>query len=943
MRNVKTPMISAYRIARSFVGRTAELAVLRGRYTEMLRGRGGLVLIIGSPGIGKSRLIEEFRRAVESDNPWFAVGNCVDYLRSPYMPLVEILQKFYHRSSLKRVAGATDEKTMPWPWLSTDQGQTAESVAKLDFDPSAKAKRFQNVLDAFRWLSRVRPIVAVLEDLHWADVGTCELLQYLASRLADLRVLFLASYRPESIPSDVLLPNIIELERNAVERVHVQPFSDFEMRLFIHGNMPERTALSFESIRHVEELAEGNPYWAGELLRSVFENPDTEPQIIRTLPRSLSSSILERVHRLGDDEALILEHAAVVGRRFEADLLARTVERPLSVVLSALRRGRDLNLLIELDTRPPSFAFRHALTREVIYNELLAVQTLELHAKIAVELERLAPSHQGDGNVELAYHWSAANIAGKAVHYNEAAAREAASIYAFGDAARFYERALNFVTEPGAHRAHLCEKLAYALYVSGRGAEARPWFELAIQHYSTLGDHEKVSQILLHLARQRWLFGSTLESLRFARRASDVVRQKNSVERYFAEVSIARYLVMLSRSDEALRHLEIARRLRCDCGPGYSAAFYDVRAIVSANFGRVREAITDFKTATRLAELSRDPEASILAWNNYGYLASWLGREAVATRCYERALAISSDRGHTMRMAFIGLGYARTLLRFGRLKKAREKIASVLALSMDLPIIKMLLAEVAIPLGLMLEDSLLVLTCADEKVLDAALASRECERLGPLLNAFVDLAESRGDHLRAKALVGLGTNSLTTADQSWCFLARTPHYVDEAQALAARYLLHESAKLRHTAARACTWLFDARMAQKHGQNARMKELALRAAQTFKRLGWQVYHAQALELAGDVASAAKIYQSIGDIRDAKRLRQHKRRHRQEGAMLTDREMQIAKLVSDGMTSREIAYALQISEHTVIHHLEAAYERLGIHSRSQLVAIVAKLQA
>src|SRR5579863_8306535 len=219
-------MISPNSSGGGFVGRAAELALLGSRYREMLRGRGGLVLISGSPGIGKSRLIEEFRREVESDNPWFAIGNCVDYLRSPYMPLIEVLQKFYHRSNLRQTAGNSNKKGTPWPWLSINQGQTSESIARLDFDPSVKSERFQNVVNAFRWLSQARPIVAVLEDLHWADVGTCELLQYLASRLADSRVLFLVSYRPDSLSSAAALTsNVIDLERHALERVYLQPFS----------------------------------------------------------------------------------------------------------------------------------------------------------------------------------------------------------------------------------------------------------------------------------------------------------------------------------------------------------------------------------------------------------------------------------------------------------------------------------------------------------------------------------------------------------------------------------------------------------------------------------------------------------------------------------------------------------------------------------------------
>jgi DNA-binding CsgD family transcriptional regulator len=942
------PVVSPRVFCRSFIGRERELAKLRAVYRALLGGEGGLVLVTGSAGIGKSRLIEELHKSLQTDAPWFVTGNCVEFLRSPYMPIREILEEFSLRPHEDPKASRPGDSLSSRLLRVGEQIYDAEQFTPGEFDQREKFRKFREVLDAFRSLSKVRPIIAVLEDIHFSDVGTCELLEFLAPRIRESRALFVITYRPESIPEwSPLLPIVLQLERQAIEHIGVGPFSDSELRLFIQKSISGSNQLSFEALRYVEELAEGNPFWAGELLRTVVQQYNGLLEKASNLPPSLSATILERFERLSPEDASIIEHAAVIGRRFEAGILARIVDKPLSSVISALRRGRDLSLLEELETRPPSYAFHHAIAREIIYKKLLAVETLELHAKIARELEAMPPDH--NRTVELAYHWAATRNTEKAIFYNEAAAQEAVAVWAFADAARFYERTLNFVVEAGKRRAQLCERLAYALYICGRGGEARHWFEVAIEEYTSLGDSEEVAQMLLHLARQRWLFGNTSESLELAIRASRVVSQEACPQYFVAEVTVARYLAMLGESEDALRHLIIADESTCERNPALSAAFHDVRAVAEANLGNVQEAIADFETATRLAELSGDTETTILAWNNFGYLASWLGREEVAIRCYERALAISEDHGHTMRMAFVALSYARTLARFGKLHEAKKRIDAALTLDVDAPIVKFLLAEVAIPVGLMLEEPTMVARAADEQVLRTMLESRESERLGPLLNAFIELAESKGDSQRARALLDLSLRSLTTADQSWWLLTKVPLYADKGDVIRARALLARAAKLRqHLAARACLSLLEARNSSRNAQTSKAVIYGQKAARLFNRLGWPNYRAQALEAAGEITEPLKIYREIGNTRDANRLEHRARRSSairgKVGTVLTKRELEIARLVAQGNTNREIASSLSISEHTVIHHLESAYNRLGIHSRSQLTAIVvSKLQA
>ncbi len=924
-------MIAQHVRCRAFVGRKDELAFLIQRYREAADGKGALLLVSGESGVGKTRLVEELEELLTAESHWLVKGNCLQYLRSPYLPILEIMRTLYSAPPVKNQRSKTPGE--PPSWLTAQQ---SSSVPHGETD-SLKFSNFDNISNALRTLSRVRPIVVVIEDLQWADLGTGELLLYLATRLQHARVLFIVTFSTTAMTElNPLLPIVVNLERLGAPRIGVEPFTHSEMRAFSQRILEGRIPIPAEMLRKIEELAEGNPYYAEELLCAGLQRRLEGSGDGSDLPASLKGTIIERFRQLSMPERRILEHAAVIGRRFEIEFLARIVQAPLTDVVRTLRRARDLQLITEGEAAPSTYTFRHELTRAVIFNELLAVETLGLHERIATELERVAENR----TVELAYHWAAAGNAGKAIHYNERAAAAAGSVYAHGEVAHFLRRALDFAP-PGQQRASLCESLAYALYILGEAEESRVWLESAVEQYRALGNREKVAQMLLHVARQRWLDARTTESLELALRALAESRGLSPEIRFTSRVAVARFCALLSMTSESLEHLNAAEKIKGITDPTSIAAFHDVLGIVKGNLGEVDAAVAHFTIATARVTESSNAEAKILAWNNYGYLGSWLGLCDVATTCYDRALTIATEQGYNMRAAFVSLGYARTLMRFGRLAEARTLLDRAISSDIGAPIIRLLLSEIGIPLGVMLDDEGLLNYCARDDSLSLALESGESERLGPVAAAFADYVGARGDTEKAAAILQSALGVLRTADQSWWMLSRVGVYCHAKERTLARDMLLESTRKApsHIAARACLNLFDAISARRDGDPSHAAVPGLKAAEDFASLHWLPYEAHALEAAGEVDRARSIFESIGDLYDARRLTKSSAPHRgRHSTILTAREKQVADLVVQGRTSKQIAGELGISEHTVVHHLESAYNRFGIRSRAQLAAIM-----
>jgi DNA-binding CsgD family transcriptional regulator len=910
---------------REFVGREQELAYLLARFEDARGGREAVVTVTGDFGIGKTRLVAEFGRLVQARGGTFAVGGCLEYLQAPYVPFVEAF-----RALLLKEERPTSRSRALRSLISDYTADVASTGAAGD--QRRKLQLFDEALECLRQTAARRPLAIVIEDIHWADAATLDLLEFVAKNIAGQRILLMATCRKESTEAVHTLGRILgKIARGGGSSLHVSGLSNGDVRYLMNRASPEGT-LPVETLDRIETLAEGNPLFLEELLRAVLDGVLDPFEAKSGAPLSIRATVQERIASFDPDAREILLKAAIIGRDFDARFLARICEKPTAVVLKALRSARDRQLITSSGPAD-RFIFRHAMVREALYNELLAPERRELHARIATELETLSRvPHQA---AALAYHWSAADMPAKALKYNEAAGDNAAAFGAFRDAARFYQRALDFHARSGAKRAVLCEKLAMALSFGGFSEHARAWFEQALEEYRKREDVAKMVDVLLCLSAQYWVNANTEEALQMSIRVLELPSlSANDPLRFNAAIMSATYCALLGRMHEAQSYLGMADAVACDRSPGYIARFHDVRGVVMDSLGRTAEARSDFETALDIATELDDADLIARVASNYADFAIGLSDWELAERCWQRAIESAEKKEYVWQAAFSSLSYAWLKLQRGELHEARRLLLGGLAAGEEAKLARILETAAGIPIGLMLEDEELVRRCTHEDALELAVGSGEAQHIGGVALALAELYREHGRDGEVRALLHRAVTVLPSADQAEAMLLHVALYADPEDVPRARDLLRSWAHEDHLVARAFLLAFDA-TAEGSADDG------LRAVQAFTQIRMPYYEARSLEIVGAADEAEKIYSRIGSVRDVRRVdnaRRMARRQRKTGSLLTDREREIAILAAQGHSNREIADELAISKRTVDHHVESILSRLGLRSRFQLTQVL-----
>jgi DNA-binding CsgD family transcriptional regulator len=306
----------------------------------------------------------------------------------------------------------------------------------------------------------------------------------------------------------------------------------------------------------------------------------------------------------------------------------------------------------------------------------------------------------------------------------------------------------------------------------------------------------------------------------------------------------------------------------------------------------------------------------------------------LAIERHEIALAESRRTSMSWRVAYSALNYANTLMLRGELKRARSLVWEAIESGVTTATFKTKAAAVGIPLALLLNDRQLLEACADDDAPAYAARSREIQRIASVAAAFGDLRFAQGAGAEARTLVACAMESIPRAHRC---LGLFFHIAVAGDAQARSWAAHMLAVsgTRPRVRRACRLLFEA-LAAGERSTPRTRRMAGIAAKAFLRIGWGLYEARALEAAGRTHEALERYLQMGDVRDAERVRTVPAGDECALGALSRRQMEVARLVAAGETNRSIAHRLQISEHTVEHHLSSIFARLGLRSRSALAA-------
>ena len=436
----------------AFVGRERELEVLDRALIEA-SSQLQVVDLVAEPGMGKSRLLHEFRQRIGKERAFVLSGSCSpDGQQTAFLPFIEVV-----RGSFRVDAGEPEKDVAQ----KLETGLTAlglHSQRNLGLllhlfglkVPEGALKGLDGLLIGLHTREllqqllearcRLSPVVMVIEDLHWIDSVSAELLGKIIDSESKLRLLMLTTRRPEYAPP--------WLDRTAVTKVRVEPLPAGHIRRLVQGRLGVETLPETLS-RQVTAKAEGNPLFAEEIVSFLTERGMLRVatgklefdanEVAAALPGTVQSLLTARVDRLALKDRAILQAASVIGRRFDPELLAAAVdETDIDAQLAAIQ-ALDL---VRREGKSSDYEFKHALVRDALYQSLLTEPRKALHLKIAEEVERRSGNRLTEVAEVLAQHYSQTDRAEKAFAYLSMAGTKSLSVYSLDEATIHFTAAL---------------------------------------------------------------------------------------------------------------------------------------------------------------------------------------------------------------------------------------------------------------------------------------------------------------------------------------------------------------------------------------------------------------------------------------------------------------------------------------------------------------------
>ena len=901
-------MLTPALVCPELIGRRGELDALAEHRRAAAAGRGALVLISGDAGIGKTRLLRAFRESLTGGRATVAAGGYDEFANEPYGAIVEAL----------RSAGSHEP-------LASERTRAEQLAALVDRLAATCARR---------------NVVLLLEDVHWADEASFAFLLHLMRSLATLRLLVVATYRSDEIHrGHVATPYIARLARDPLtQRIALEPFRAPDMQRFIRATLDGRARLARRTIDDIVERSDGNPFFAEELLKNALEHVDA-PSASGVLPLTIRAAVAERLKLLDARALSVISLAAVVGRRFDARFLATIAGLPVAAVFEVLRGARDLQLIDELPTHPVSYAFRHALTRDAIYGDMLLGEVQPLHLRIVAALEQEgAERHVAD----LGYHAWAGRDATKSVSYNERAGDDAEAVHAYHDAVRSYERALEFEPD-GAVRGRLLEKLARSTAHDGNAARAARLAQGAIEAYRRSGDDRRVADLYYFVAAELHSAGESDRAMEFLREGHRAQPPDVSpADRARLALPLAYMLLDRGALSEAQGLIDESSAAADDVefGPMY----WNTRTYVAglrADLSALHEA---GERSLKAAEHA-SPERRLRAHMNFGIALSELGEDRLAAAQFGVIAQQLRERRLSALEVLVGGYDAVHHARGGRLAEGRAIVERLLRVAEPWMIARAALAVASLMVGRVLCDEDLMARASGPDLLEAAFRSQIGATIGAMAGPYARRLHDRGEHADALAILRRALDVLVTPYGATETLIAAIELGDAKMRRDAIALI-ETIEGTIPLYAATVARMRAVAARREGDARSAHDFALTARERYTVLGWDYHVAVCTELTGDTESAAHAFRSMGALFDARRLElgavAHSA-HRDASGGLSRREWEIAELIAGGTPNRRVAERLSLSEKTVEKHLTAIYGKLGFRNRSQLAAFVIRKES
>lgn len=973
------------------LGRSAHLATLNALLSQVQAGQGRVVLLSGEAGIGKSRLAAEVKAQAFAGGFDLLEGRCFESDRAiPYAPLRDLLRTFLATRPPALVAAALEPLApnllplLPELRLSTEHRAVNE--------PHQLREAFAQFVSGL--VSR-RPVLVVIEDLHWSDDASLDALRGLVRRSVHQPILLLLTYRRDEV-SPGLTPLLTELDRGrAATELVLQPLTPDEIDGMLRAIFSLAGPVRAEFLDAIATLTEGNPFFIEEALKSLIASGDIayadgawdrKPVEALQIPRSVQAAVQRRLDQLTPQARELITLAAVAGRRFEFALLEQLTRHSEAELVRLMKELVRAQLVVEESSE--TFAFRHALTRQAVEADLLARERRAFHLQIVAALEQLAAEHIDQRIAELATHAYAAEDWQRVLTYAARAGQQALQMYAPQAAVEHSSHALEAAQRlhlPAPAQLYRSRGQAYALLSTF--ASARSDFEQAMAQARAAGEQELEWQSLLDLGFL-WMARDFVQAGRFFVQALALARARSE------PTQLAHSLNRLGNwhvnADQPLRgrpcHQEALALFECTGDARGQAETLDLLAGSSYLAGDPHAATACYAQAAAQFRALDDRVglASSLSWlalcgpaalNTMTAAAPLSACIQTAEEALQLARAISWRSGEAFALVVRGMCFDAQ----GDYTHALLSLQSGLAIAQELNHLTWLTAA-HFGLG-MLYLNLLVPDVAIEQLehaLDCARQSNTPFSIRLQTAALALAALQAGDQARAEAVLG-GTfgaeaernNPPTLAERlGWCaqaelaiargqpamaleitnwLVATADSATDTDQPVAPRLLLlrgralsalrSDKAEAALLAARAAAetcgarpliWQIDVLLGRLLHAQLRRRDATAAYASARQNV---------TELAASIPdaglAAAFLRQAMARM-PRTTLPSPRRAAQQAADGLSEREREVAILVAQGKSNREIAAALVLTERTTKAHVGNILSKLGFSSRTQIVA-------
>ncbi|HBH04632.1 MAG TPA: hypothetical protein DDZ42_22420 [Candidatus Rokubacteria bacterium] len=502
----------------TFVGRQHELELLLGRLESSMAGQGQVVGIVGEAGIGKSRLLLEFRRRVGDRPVTWLEGHCFSYGSAiPYLPLVGVVRSLCGVDEADGPEAIVEKVAEPaTPYLLRLFGIKAGTERLEPLSSEAINTRTQELLRQLTLQeSQRQPLILVVEDIHWIDRASETYLDSLIDALAGARILLLLTCRPGHRSRG--------MEKSYATQIALQPLSPSDSLSVLCSVLPA-VPVSETVTQLILARAEGNPFFLEELSRAVSEHGELRGTL--AVPDTIEEVLLTRLDRLPAESRRLLQTASVLGREVSLRLLDALWDGPdgVEACLGDLTR---LEFLHErAGTSEPGYVFKHALTQEAVYGSVPEPERRALHAAAARALERFYAGRLGEVVDRLAHHYARTDDAEKAIEYLTTVAAGAARGHAHAEAVAALQAALPHVERlPDGprerRRPEVALSLNHSLFFLGQFQRAAEILLEQREGVERLGDPGLTGRYYFQLGHTWSLLGEHDEAVRCEERALD--------------------------------------------------------------------------------------------------------------------------------------------------------------------------------------------------------------------------------------------------------------------------------------------------------------------------------------------------------------------------------------------------------------------------------------